>query len=148
MDRDPLYIVLADDDEADRLLFVEALDELEIKSKVHIVKNGMQLTEYLSNKNTLLPHVIFLDLNMPLKNGMECLKEIRKNKKFNEILIAIYSTSASENDINETFRCGANVYINKPSDFNVLKQLLNKVVTATFLYEADSFDKSNFLLRI
>jgi DNA-binding response OmpR family regulator len=58
---------------------------------------------------------------MPLKNGLECLKEIRNNEKFKEILIAIYSTSGAEKDIHETFINGANVYLKKPNNFELLK---------------------------
>ena len=82
-------ILLADDDEGDRLLFKEAFEELKIKHTVQTVNNGMQLMEYLTKKNAILPHLIFLDLNMPRKNGLECLKEIRSNDTFKKISIAV-----------------------------------------------------------
>ena len=148
MGKTVLKILLADDDESDRLLFTDAFKELKIKSIVHTVNNGTQLMDYLTKNDAALPQLIFLDLNMPRKNGLECLKEIRSNKKFKEIAIAIYSTSASENDIKETFSNGANMYIKKPSDFNILKQLLAKVISATDLYQRESFNIENFLLRI
>ncbi|MBC7915362.1 MAG: response regulator, partial [Pyrinomonadaceae bacterium] len=115
---------------------------------VHTVNNGIQLMDYLSKKDAALPHLILLDLNMPRKNGLECLKEIRSNEKFKGISIAIYSTSASKNDIDETFSNGANVYIKKPSDFGILKQLLAKVVSTARLYQNPSFNIETFLLRI
>jgi CheY-like chemotaxis protein len=124
MENAPIRIILADDDEGDRFLFKEALEELKIKSFVHTVNDGIQLMEYLNDKDTPVPHLLFLDLNMPRKNGLECLKEIRNNEKLKDISIAIYSTSASEKDMDETFLNGANVYIKKPSDFRVLKQIL------------------------
>lgn len=148
MSNEPFHILLADDDEGDRLIFKEAMEELEIRPIVHTVNNGMELMAYLTKKNARLPHLIFLDLNMPRKNGLECLKEIRSNEKLKDISIAIYSTSANEKDLEETFRNGANVYITKPDDFNILKQLLYKAVAATYLYQGDSFNKENFFLRI
>ena len=147
MENMTLNIVLADDDEGDRLLFEEAMGELKIIHTVHSVNNGMQLMEYLA-KIEIMPHLIFLDLNMPLKNGMECLKEIRSNANFKNILIAVYSTSAAEKDIDETFINGANVYIKKPNDFVTLKQLLRKAVTMSYLYQDGSFDRENFFLCI
>ena len=82
MENIPLRILLADDDEGDRLIFGEAMGELELNLKVQTVNNGMQLIEHLT-KSTILPHLVFLDLNMPRKNGAECLNEIKANKKMN-----------------------------------------------------------------
>lgn len=148
MNIEPFHILLADDDEGDRLIFKEALEELALKPIVHTANNGMELMAYLTKKNARLPHLIFLDLNMPRKNGLECLKEIRGNEKLKDISIAIYSTSANEKDIEETFRNGANIYISKPGDFNILKKLLYKAVATTHLYQGNSFNRANFLLRI
>ena len=145
---DPLLILLADDDEADRLLFTEAFSELSIKTTVRTVNDGMQLIEWLKKEDNTLPHFLFLDLNMPRKNGMECLKEIRSNEKLRNIFIAIYSTSYNEKDMEETFVNGANVYITKPSDFNELKQILYKAVSATLIYEGNTFNRENYMLRI
>jgi CheY-like chemotaxis protein len=148
MDNKPIYILLADDDEADRLLFTEAFEELKIKSVVHTVNDGVQLMEYLAKKDITLPHIIFLDLNMPRKNGLQCLKEIRNDKSFNDVFVSIYSTSSSEKDMEDTFYGGANVYIHKPNDFNTLKEVLHKAVMTAHLYRDPPFNKDNFLLRI
>ncbi len=148
MEREFLNILLADDDAADRILFKEAFGELKIKTVVRMVNNGEELMDYLTKKESPMPQIIFLDLNMPRKNGQECLKEIRSNKEFKEISIIIYSTSASENDITETFLNGANVYIKKPSDYNQLKQVLAKAVSASSIYQSPPFNIDNFLLRI
>ena len=148
MENDPLHILLADDDETDRLIFKEAFEELKIKTIVHTVNNGEQLMDYLNKKDSHLPHLLFLDLNMPRKSGLECLKEIRRSKKLKDISIAIYSTSNSEKDMEETFLNGANIYIHKPSDFNVLKKVLEKAVTTAHRYQDQSMNKENFLLRI
>jgi CheY-like chemotaxis protein len=148
MENAPLHILLADDDADDRLLFIKAFSELKIKTIIHTVNDGVELMEYLTKKNAVLPHIIFLDLNMPLKNGLECLKEIKSNKKLKDISVAIYSTSASEKNIEETFYNGANVYIQKPNNFNILKKVLDKTVMTTWHYQQAPFDKANFLLRI
>ncbi|MEQ1584814.1 MAG: response regulator [Cyclobacteriaceae bacterium] len=148
MYNEPFRILLADDDEADRMLFKEAFDEMKINTRVETVNNGEQLMEYLNRTGVVLPNLLFLDLNMPRKNGLECLKEIRSNRAFNDLSIAIYSTSAAERDIDATFIAGANVYISKPNDFNVLKLVLEKAVMSAHVYMEPPFNKSNFLLRI
>lgn len=148
MESAPLVILLADDDESDRLVFKEAFRELELKSVVHTVDSGTQLMEYLTSGNAALPDFVFVDVNMPRKNGLTCLKEIRSDEKFKAIPIVIYSTSATRNDVEETFRHGANAYIKKPSDFGTLKQLLAKAVSDARGYREKPLRLEEFLLSV
>lgn len=144
----PLQILLADDDENDRLLFTDAFSELKTKTFVQTVNNGIELMKWLNEKDTRLPHLIFLDLNMPIKNGLECLTEIRSDEKLKNISVAIYSTSSNQKDIEETFSNGANVYITKPSDFNTLKLVLEKAVMIANQYQQGDMRRENFLLKL
>jgi CheY-like chemotaxis protein len=148
MQKDYILITLADDDEDDRLFFTDAFDELKINTIVNTFKNGKELLIFLNNPESVLPNILFLDLNMPILNGIDCLKEIKKNERFNDIAIAIYSTSSSEEDIENTFVLGANIYIKKPSDFNMLKKALSDVVTINWQYHTNGLNKENFLLRL
>lgn len=144
----PLRILLTDDDEGDRLIFKEIIDEIDRNTNVHMVNNGKQMMDFLTNSNNLLPHIIFLDLNMPDMNGIECLKEIRKFDKYSDISIIIYSTSTFEKDIEETFLHGANIYITKPGDYKELKKVLAKALSTTRLNRNSEFDRTNFVLKI
>lgn len=148
MQIDHINIALADDDEDDRMFFKDAFDELKINTVVSTHCDGEELMQYLHQPNTVLPNILFLDLNMPKKNGFECLLEIKKEIKFNNIAIAIYSTSSSEVDIENTFVHGAHIYIQKPSDFATLKKILNEVVTINWQYHTSGLNKDNFLLRL
>ena len=148
MNTEFINICLADDDEDDRLFFTDAFDELKINTKVSTFNDGVALMNYLNNENSVLPSVLFLDLNMPKKNGVECLLEIKKNEKLNDIAIAIYSTSSSEEHIEETFINGANIYIKKPNDFEDLKKILAEVVTINWQYHTSGLNKDNFLMRM
>ncbi len=147
-DQQTVRILLADDAEDDRLFFRDAIDELHLNTIVTMMNDGEMLMEYLLNPKVTLPHVIFLDLNMPKKNGMECLTEIRNHPKLKTLSIAIYSTSMSKEDIEETFIRGANIYINKPNDFNSLKNVLNKVICTNWQYLNSSLNKETFLMNI
>lgn len=148
MQKDFILITLADDDEDDRMFFTDAFDELKINTVVNTVNDGVQLMDFLNNPESVLPNIIFLDLNMPIKSGIDCLKEIKQNDRFKDIAIAIYSTSSSDEDVENTFILGANIYIKKPSDFNTLKKVLNEVVTLNWQYHTSGLNKENFLLRI
>ena len=147
MNKEYIYIEIDDDDEDDRLFFTDAFSELKINTKVQTFNDGLALMNFLNSTN-IFPNILFLDLNMPIKNGIECLEEIKKNPRFNDIAIAIYSTSSSEEHIEETFVKGANIYIKKPSDFATLKKTLSDVVTINWQYHTSGLNKDNFLLRI
>ena len=148
MQTDALHIVLADDDEDDRNFFKEAFDKIRVKTVLEMVNDGQQLMNYLAKNDSSLPDVIFLDLNMPKKSGIECLEEIRGNKKLKDISIAIYSTSSSDDDIEKTFLKGANIYIRKPNDFEELKNVIGKVLSVNWQYHTSRLNKENFLLVI
>jgi len=148
MSENTLYIALADDDEDDRMLFKKAMENLKVNTELSVFNNGQELMDYLHSPEHRLPEVIFLDLNMPVKNGMECLKEIRDDTSYSDVTIAIYSTSSSEKDVDETFINGANVYINKPNNFGKLKEAIAKVIAMNWQYHTSRLAKENFLLRI
>ncbi|SFZ92350.1 Response regulator receiver domain-containing protein [Flaviramulus basaltis] len=143
-----LNIVLADDDEDDRMLFKEAIDEINIRTKLSIFNHGQQLMDYLTLPNIILPNLIFLDLNMPIKNGTQCLIEIRSNPMLQDLCVAIYSTSSSERDIEETFLNGANIYVNKPTNFSKLREVVEKVLQLNWQYHTSNLNKDTFLFRI
>jgi CheY-like chemotaxis protein len=143
-----LNIMLADDDEDDRLFFREAFEEVKIKTNITTFNNGVQLMDYLNDSTHPLPDIIFLDLNMPRKSGLECLQEIRNDERLRQLSVAIYSTSSSEKDIEDTFIQGANVYIKKPSDFGKLKKILSDVVNMNWQYITNGLNKDSFILNL
>ncbi|OYU78967.1 MAG: response regulator [Flavobacterium sp. BFFFF1] len=143
-----MHIILADDDEDDRNFFNDAIQELKMNNTLTIFKDGAELIDYLEDPDSIKPHIIFLDLNMPCKTGFDCLKEIRENTKFKDISIAIYSTSSSEKDIEETFIGGANVYIKKPNDFTKLKKVIKDVVNMNWQFHTSGLNKETFFFSV
>lgn len=144
----PMHIILADDDEDDRNFFSDAIQELKMNSTLTTFKDGKELIDYLEDPETVHPHIIFLDLNMPCKTGFDCLKEIRENSKYKDISIAIYSTSSSEKDIEDTFIGGANVYIKKPNDFGKLKKVIKDVVNMNWQFHTSGLNKETFFFSV
>lgn len=148
MNDNRIYVLLADDDEDDRVFFKDAFEEMKLNIDVQTVNDGIELMNHLTQPDAILPDVLFLDLNMPRKNGLECLNEIKKLDRLKDIAIAIYSTSASEADIEETFVKGANIYIKKPSEFHILKKILKEVITVNWQYQTSGLNRDNFLLSL
>ena len=120
-----LNILLADDDTDDCLFFKEALAEIAATINFTAVHNGEQLMQLLTDETYKLPHILFLDLNMPRKNGFECLTEIKQNKKLKDLPVVIFSTSFEQDKISILFKTGADVYIRKPGNFAQLVQVIN-----------------------
>lgn len=147
MHLEPLHILLADDDTDDRTFFTDAFEKVKIKFNISTFNDGVELMEYLNDNDNPLPHIIFLDLNMPRKSGFECLKEIRKTDRLKDLSVAIYSTSTSDHDIEETFIAGANIYIKKPNDFEKLKGILSDIVHINWQYITDGLNKESFILN-
>ncbi|GAA3522995.1 hypothetical protein GCM10022393_42160 [Aquimarina addita] len=148
MNLDALKIVLVDDDEDDRTFFKDAIEEVDIKTNLLLFGNGQEFMDYITLPGQSLPHLVFLDLNMPIKNGIQCLTEIREIPTIKDLLIAIYSTSSSDQDIEDTFIKGANIYINKPNDFKKLKKIIKDVLKLNWQYHTSNLDRESFMLSI
>ncbi|MFV8351703.1 response regulator [Flavobacterium sp. XS2P14] len=146
--QDSMHILLADDDEDDRTFFSEAIQELKMNNKLTLFKDGNDLMDYLVHPEIKLPHVLFLDLNMPGRTGIDCLKEIRSNARFKDVSIAIYSTSSAERDIEDTFIEGANIYIKKPNDFSELKRVIKEVVNMNWQFHTSGLNIETFFFSI
>jgi CheY-like chemotaxis protein len=119
-------ILLADDDDDDRLLFTDVVREYARDLKLSFAINGEHLMTKLRAEN--LPDVLFLDLNMPLKNGIECLEEIRRDEKLKDLPVVIFSTSSHPGTISQMYDIGAHLYVRKPNDFNALRKAISEVL--------------------
>jgi CheY-like chemotaxis protein len=140
-------IILADDDSDDCELFQDAVKELGVQAKLSILENGVALMTTLDITVPPPPDVIFLDLNMPLKNGYEALIEIRNTPKLKGIPIVIFSTTASEDAVNKTYEHGANYYVRKPSSFSLLVKVI-KTVLSLEMGQTLQTPKEKYLLEI
>ena len=140
-------IFLADDDTDDRMFFENALKQVTIPTRLTLVNDGLEL---MSNLETILepppPDVIFLDLNMPRKNGFQCLEEIRNTPKLKDIPVVIFSTTTNEEAVNKTYQHGANHYICKPRSFELLAKAIETVLTLE-MWQKPQPSKEKFVLE-
>jgi CheY-like chemotaxis protein len=141
-----INILLADDDKADCLLFKDALEELPINAFLTIVENGEQVIEVLTKAKNNLPDVLFLDLNMPRKNGFATLGEIKRNSELYKLPIVIFSTSSEVDTVKKVFRDAAHFYICKPVDFTQLKKVIYEALTIIMQKNTSLPLKENFII--
>ncbi len=123
---DTHHVLLADDDEDDQLLFQEAIKELPTLVHISFARDGEETLQVLRNM-TLLPDLLFLDLNMPILNGLECLQKIKEDPALMGLPVVIFSTSSFPGNINRVYELGAHLYIRKPNDFTTFKRVIQHV---------------------
>lgn len=118
-------LFLSEDDDDDIEFFSDIILEISPASKISVTKNGKELMSLLENEKQL-PDFIFLDLNMPKKTGFECLQEIKSNEKWKAIKVVILSTSSDKEQINEVYKMGADLYLQKATSYITFKNKLSK----------------------
>lgn len=124
-----LHVLLVDDDALDRELFLDAIN-LSIKGiQVSEASNGQEALYFLNNHVEDLPDIIILDLNMPILDGRETLKEIKSHSYFKSIPVCIMSTSSAHFDVANAYETGANLFLEKPLDFKELIEMLSSLLT-------------------
>ncbi|MBF2019540.1 MAG: response regulator [Hydrococcus sp. C42_A2020_068] len=124
-------ILIADDDEEDRMSIQEALEESKLANDLSFVSNGEELMDYLYRRGKYAapgasprPGLILLDLNMPKKNGREALQEIKVDPNLRGIPVVVLTTSKAEMDICQSYNLGANSFITKPVTFEGLVEVM------------------------
>ena len=137
-------IFYTDDDFDDQDIFKDAAKEVSDQVQVWVQSDGGELMDLLLNPPPS-PSIIFLDLNMPVKNGYEILKEIRQTEQIKTYPVIIFSTSDDASAIDTTRKLGANLYIPKPSSFNSLKQVIKHSLSINWNTIAATDD--NFVYR-
>ncbi|WDF61819.1 response regulator [Flavobacterium sp. KACC 22758] len=123
------HILLADDDPDDCDFFSEVFNENFPEVKLSISNDGAALINLLEGPPNPEADLIFLDLNMPILSGAECLEKIRSSLELKNHIVIIFSTSSSPSDIEKMYAMGANYFITKPVDYQHLVKLISKAMS-------------------
>lgn len=142
----PIQILLADDDLDDSFLFERELEKCPFNTQLTTVGDGEELMNYLAKNLKNLPDILFLDNNMPRKNGTECLQEIKKHPRLKVIPVIMYSTYVHEDIADLFFNSGAHFYIRK-TDHKELRKLLHHVLSLLSEKPFSRPLRGNFILR-
>ena len=129
-------ILLIEDNPGDIRLTQEALKESQTEIHLDVVSDGEQALDFLMKRNKYVtanrPHIILLDLNLPRKNGIEVLKEVKVNDSLKRIPIIVLTTSDADHDISKAYNLHANCYILKPVDFDDFAKVIKLIETFWF----------------
>jgi CheY-like chemotaxis protein len=135
------HIMLADDDNDHGILFRHILKAVHPEARISIAKDGQELLDMLEKNH---PDILFLDLNMPCKNGFECLQEIRNSANFKNLPVVVYSSSTHMNDIQKSYLHQADLYMVKPFNASHLKTALESVLKMDWR-QASSFKRLYYI---
>ncbi len=141
MKKDPVVILLADDDPDDRELTQRALKRSRVRNTVRCVEDGEELLEYLRREGRYgqpgadapRPGLILLDLNMPRMDGREALEQIKKDPKLRKVPVVVLTTSDAEQDIVRSYDLGVNAFVTKPVTFEGLADVVR--IMSDFWFE-------------
>lgn len=124
-------ILIADDDEEDRMLAQDALAESRLANPLFFVKDGVELLDFLYRRGPYAdaesaprPGLILLDINMPRMSGLEALRELKQDSELRRIPVVILTTSKAEEDILSSYDLGVNSFISKPVSFDGLVSVM------------------------
>jgi CheY-like chemotaxis protein len=129
----PITILICDDDEDDRMLTQQALEDAHISNALRFVEDGEQLLDYLYQRGAFAgetgaaprPGLILLDLNMPTMDGREALRQIKRDPTLHDIPVVVLTTSSLDEDVIRSYRLGVNSFITKPVTFSGLVEAMN-----------------------
>jgi CheY-like chemotaxis protein len=135
--RQKFVIVVADDDVDDQDLMKKGLKDCKVEVEVVPVYNGLQLMDYLLKRDKFkktggIPDLILLDLNMPLMDGFEVLKEIKSNKSLNEIPVYVITTSRSKDDRTRATEMGASGFYSKGASSKDIRRIMSEICIECF----------------
>lgn len=123
-----ITFLLVDDDEDDRMLFCEALNDVDPVIQCFTEGNGRVMLTKLETQELVRTDIIFLDINLPSINGWEILKKLKQHRHYRDIPVIMYSTSARDFHLHQAQEHGASSVMKKPSDFKDLKRSLGDII--------------------
>lgn len=136
-------IMLADDDKDDVFIFENALKELDIPFALRHAENGDVLFVLLKDK---IPYILFLDIQMPCKDGIACIMEIRKHREYDSLPVVMYTSFLTQKHVEESYRNGANLFLAKTESYQELVGKLKKIFSLDWKDYLHFPPQENFIL--
>ncbi|MDQ1095032.1 MULTISPECIES: response regulator [Chryseobacterium] len=148
MNNENLSVIVTDHDEVNRIFFKNICKDAKIPVRSLEFDNGRVLMEYLSTVDAVIPGMLFMNYHLPGKESLNYLNRIKSDPKFSELIVVIYSPGLTEEQIEEIFIKGGNVFMKLPGNYQALKKLLLEVVSASWQYHTSALSIDTFIMRV
>lgn len=141
-----MHVLFVDNDQDDKELFIEAFNAIDPSLKITTTNYAPDLFTKFEDLKYDLPDLIFLDMNMEQKHGLDCLDEIKTIDWLNDIPVIMYSTSVQPSQVQSTYEKGASMYVQKPSSFEEMKSTFSKILSLPTEEYFPQANRENFLM--
>lgn len=148
MNKEYLNVILADPDEGVHILFKNVFQDLKMGIRIQSFYDTENLVDYLDNKETSVPEILFMNLAFAGKNDLNLLSEIKTNFRLDQMIMAIYSDDASSELQEEIFLKGANIFMQQPDNYKDLKKILTEIMIINWQYHTSGLNKNNFIMKV
>lgn len=127
----PVHILLVEDNEGDIVLTLDAFEESKVKTEISVARNGQEALDFLFKRGAFVdakkPDLVLLDINIPIYNGHEVLKQIKSDENLKKIPVIMLTTSSNQNDIDKAYVNHSNSYVKKPLDMDEFLEAILKI---------------------
>lgn len=148
MSKEYLNIILVDNNVEILESFRRAFEELKIETKLNTYRSEQELMQYLYSDHRVIPEILFLGMHGTNGNMLDCIDSLKTDARFDGMTTAVYASYLPENEVEDIFVKGANIYIKKPCDFDAFKKVLADVITMNWQYHTSGLNKDNFIMRV
>lgn len=124
-----IQCLLVEDDIDDQEIFTMCLRKIDKNIECRISNNGVEAITLLNSNDSYIPDFIFMDVNMPKMNGIECLKKVKEMERLKKAKVFMYSTTSEKSVLSQSKELGADEFIVKPAKAQILKEKLATIFT-------------------
>jgi len=148
MNTENLRIVVADHDEVNRIFFRNIFKEAKVQVSSVEFDSGRSMMEYFNTIGKAIPGILFMNHNLPGKESAAYLNKIKSDPEFSRLIVVIYSSGLTEEQIEDMFIRGGNIFMRLPDNYQELKKLLLEVVNSSWQYHASALSIETFIMRV
>jgi CheY-like chemotaxis protein len=148
MIKEYLNVIVVEEDEGNQVFFKNIFKDLKIKTNVLFFSNGKEVIDYLMKKDILIPEILFMNYDIPEKSNLEYVDVIKQDFRCNKMTTVLYSEQLSDEEIEEFFIKGINVFMKKPDNYTNMKKAVSEIITINWQYDTSGLNKENFIMKV
>lgn len=148
MIKEYLNVIVVEEDEGNQVFFKNIFEDLKIKTNVLFFSSGKEVTDHLMKKDILIPEILFMNYDIQENNSLPYIDEIKEDVRCNKMTTVLCSGQLSDDEIEEFFIKGINIFMKKPDNYTNMKKAVSEIITINWQYYTSGLNKENFIMKI